>query len=152
MQQRPRVVLDGGGATHSVTINSSCECCARQWLFVTRPLSLQHPHRLRRVGRPPCRAAREVAQQQHLETGHLPDDCDFVFGRQMLRTLSPVRIVHRLIVIKQNEALRRRDARAAELFQALHGELDTGEGIARAAPKIMHDKVDVPARLPQHVL
>ena len=43
-------------------------------------------------------------------------------------------------------------ARAVEVRQALHGELDAGEGIAGTAAEIMHDKVNVQARLQLHVL
>ncbi len=151
-QQRPQLALDTSSAAHRVTVNSPCECCPRQGLFVARPFSLQHPQRLRRVGRPPCRAVREVAQQQRLETGLLPDDCDIVLGREMARAVCAGRIACRLIAIEQHETLRRRNARAVEVRQALHGELDAGEGIAGTAAEIMHDKVDVQARLQQRVL
>jgi hypothetical protein len=93
-----------------------------------------------------------VAQQQRLETGILPDDCDIVPGRETARAPCAGGIARRLIAIEQNETLPRRDARAAELFQALHGELDAREGIAGAASEIVHDKVDGQTRLPQQVL
>jgi hypothetical protein len=92
-----------------------------------------------------------VTQQQRLETGLLPDDCDIVLGREMARAVCASRVVCRLIAIEQQETLPRRNKRAAELFQALHRALDAGEGIAGAPAKIINDKVDGQTCLPQHV-
>lgn len=151
-QQPPQIALDAGGAAHRVTINSPCEGSPRQGLFVAWPFSLQHPHRLRRVRRPSCRTVREVAQQHRLETGLLPNDFDTVLGRKMSGASCAGRIARRLIAIEEDETLGWRNARAAELFQALHSELDAGERITGAAAKIMHDKVDVQPRFLQQVL
>lgn len=83
-----------------------------------------------------------MAQEQRLETGFLPDDCDIVLVREPVSVPCAGWIALRLIAVEQDEALRRRNAGATELFQALHGELDAGEGIAGTAAEITHNQVD----------
>ena len=84
-----------------------------------------------------------MAQQQCLETGLLPHDYDVVPSREIARALCADGVTGRLIPIKQDETLGWCNAVAAELRQALYGELNTGEGIASAAAEIMDIKVNM---------
>ncbi len=73
-------------------------------------------------------------------------------GRKFAGAVGADGITRCLVGIEEHEALLWGNACAGEVFQALDGELDSGEGIAGASAEIMYVKVDVPARVPQPVL